>query len=90
MTNYEKLGKRAHAQHQESFFFLRMFIVEKLNAKLVVEGRFRLFKRYVMLFEICRRFSLIPFKIYHTYIVRMLFYKSSPLAALAARIAQGV
>ena len=54
-----------------------MFIVKELNTKLIVEDRFRLFKRHLMFFEICSRLGLIPFKVNRTYIVFMKSYKSS-------------
>ena len=53
MTDDEQFGFGTHTQQQKTLFFGGVFIIEKLNGKFVVEGRFSLVEGDLMLLEVC-------------------------------------
>lgn len=77
MAYEEQTGLRTHAQQQEAILVGRVFFVEELNRKLVLEDRPCLFERDTMLDEVCRCFSSVPLESDHQASVRNGKAKSS-------------
>lgn len=67
MTNNHDPGSITHAKQNKTIFLFRMIRIMDQQGLLVTENCFGFFKGNTVLFNVCRRFILVPSESDHIY-----------------------